>query len=161
MTIQIHNATDLFTFPTQAYAHGCNCQGKMGAGIARLFNQKFIGLIDAHNNYIKNLNESPLGNVHLFKSVNAEHQNSDFYIFNLFTQEFYGRNPDVKYASLDACFSAFKKMFTLAFFYNITSIAMPAVGAGLGGLKWEDVYAKLLEADQQTDWKGTLHVCLQ
>ena len=32
-----------------------------------------------------------------------------------------------------------KKMMVLAASHNVSKIALPAIGAGLGGLQWEDV----------------------
>ena len=56
------------------------------------------------------------------------------YVYNLGTQETWRTKAKLEYIK-----SSLEKMLSLATEAGVSSIAMPAIGAGLGGLKWADV----------------------
>ena len=55
------------------------------------------------------------------------------YVYNLGTQETWRTKAKLEYIK-----SSLEKMLSLATEAGVSSIAMPAIGAGLGGLKWAD-----------------------
>ncbi|WP_175631254.1 macro domain-containing protein [Bacteroides acidifaciens] len=63
-----------------------------------------------------------------------EYRLNDEYVYNLGTQKDWKTK-----ATLDALRISVWKMLESATKQNITAIAMPKIGAGLGGLVWEDV----------------------
>ena len=46
---------DIFfnTFSAKAFAHGCNCQGSMGAGIAKTFKERYPEMYDTYRESCK------------------------------------------------------------------------------------------------------------
>ena len=108
------------------YAHGCNCAGAMGKGIALQFKKKFPSMYLEYKKICleKKFN---LGDVFVFKYEKG-------FVFNLGTQI----NWKTK-AELNAIDISLKKMLEIASQKNINKIAMPKIGAGLGGLNWFEV----------------------
>src|SRR5271156_4772010 len=80
---------DLFAnvHSAQALAHGCNCQGSMGAGIAVGFRERYPAMYEAYRTRCKSRpRQFNLGDAWLWK---AEDQP---WVFNLGTQEDYWRS---------------------------------------------------------------------
>jgi O-acetyl-ADP-ribose deacetylase (regulator of RNase III) len=131
----------------QALAHGCNCQGSMGAGIATGFRDRYPEMFAEYRKRCKaKPREFNLGDVFLWK---AEDQP---WVFNLATQEGTWRAR----ASYQAIEMALRGMREQAGREVITSIAVPRIGAGYGGLSWKKVRAIIEEAFKE--WTGTLYV---
>jgi O-acetyl-ADP-ribose deacetylase (regulator of RNase III) len=142
-------AGDLFVnrYGVQAFAHGCNCQGSMGAGIAKTFCAHYPAMYVA---YRERCHAQPrqfnLGDAWLWREEGQP------WVFNLGTQEHYWRDR----ASYEAIATALAAMHVQADHTGITTIAMPKIGAGYGGLSWRQVRA-LIEA-AFVEWRGTLYV---
>lgn len=68
--------------------------------------------------------------------VNMSMQTDGPIIFNCITQEFYGKDGRV-YANISAIRKCFESINTLV--RPGSCVAIPKIGAGYGGLKWEDV----------------------
>lgn len=141
----IHQKGDVFDCYAQALAHGCNCQGVMGAGIALKFKERYLGMYQSYRRLCEN-GKFSLGAVLLWESGRQLPV-----IFNLATQEYPG-----KPASLDAIRTAMIKMRTMADRKAIFSIAMPRIGTGYGRLKWEDVEKVI--SSVFADWHGIVYV---
>lgn len=110
----------------QGYAHGCNCAGAMGKGIALQFKQKYPEMYKEYKRRCTS-NQFLLGDVYEFV-------NEDIHIYNLATQKSWKTR-----AEIDAIKGSMKRMLELAQTHKVHSIALPKIGAGLGGLNWEDV----------------------
>lgn len=110
------------------YAHGCNCSGAMGKGIAVQFREKFPEMYQEYKQLCK-INEFNLGDIFAYNYGNG-------FVFNLATQQSWKTKAEPK-----AIESALTKMFDYAIEANISKITIPKIGAGLGGLKWDDVKA--------------------
>jgi len=108
------------------YAHGCNCAGAMGKGIALQFKEKFPQMYIEYKNLCKK-GLFPLGDIYVYNYGNGT-------IFNLGTQTTWKTN-----ANLNAVESSLIKMLSYAHQNNICKIALPKIGAGLGGLNWDDI----------------------
>jgi O-acetyl-ADP-ribose deacetylase (regulator of RNase III) len=140
---------DLFAnrFGAQALAHGCNCQGSMGAGIATGFRDRYPTMFAEYRRRCKaDPREFNLGDAFLWTADGPPS------VFNLGTQEGVWRAR----ASYPAIEAALRAMRERADRERITSVAMPRVGAGYGGLSWPKVRA-VIEA-VFGDWPGTLYV---
>lgn len=109
-----------------SYAHGCNCAGAMGKGIALQFKKKFPKMYIEYKKLCKEGLFS-LGDLYTYDYDNGT-------IFNLGTQTTWKTKADIK-----AIESSLIKMFSYAQQNNILGIALPKIGAGLGGLNWNDV----------------------
>ena len=140
---------DLFDNKSEvrAFAHGCNCQGSMGDGIAKTFRARYP---EIYEEYRKRCKAEPrlfnLGDCWLWE---AEGQP---WVFNLGTQEGFWRSR----ASYKAIEMALGEMRRQADAEKITSIAIPRIGVGYGGLSWKKVRAIVVTVFG--DWPGTLIV---
>jgi O-acetyl-ADP-ribose deacetylase (regulator of RNase III) len=131
----------------QAFAHGCNCHGAMGAGIATGFRARYADMYEEYRRLCKaRPRQFNLGDSWLWKTQDQP------WVFNLGTQEGYWRDR----ASYVAIETALRKMKEQAEAEGIRSIAAPRIGAGYGGLSWK----KVRDLIEQVfgDWPGTLYV---
>ncbi|PJZ48005.1 phosphatase [Leptospira saintgironsiae] len=121
------------------YAHGCNCAGAMGKGIALQFRKRFPLMYEEYK-LLCSKKQFGLGDVFVYEYEQGV-------VFNLGTQTTWKSKAD-----LNAIGDAICKMFEEALKRNINKIAMPKIGAGLGGLMWNDV-KKIIEnsSDQYPD----------
>ena len=152
MQIEVRTSTDLFTVDAQAYAHGCNSLGVMGAGVALKVRLTYPDAYEQYKKYCKQKNyvkKELVGAAQLVTSTSP-------WIFNLFTQYEMGRHAQLEYVN-----SAFKEMFRLARMNSIETIAIPQIGAGIGGLVWEDVLYQIEKAEQDEPWDGTLIIAIR
>jgi len=108
------------------YAHGCNCSGAMGKGIAVQFREKFPEMYQEYKHLCKT-QSFLLGDIFVYNYGAG-------FVFNLGTQQSWKTK-----AELSAIDNSLRKMFNYASENKISKIAIPKIGAGLGGLKWEDV----------------------
>jgi O-acetyl-ADP-ribose deacetylase (regulator of RNase III) len=148
MTIQ-YVTGDLFLnrHNAQALAHGCNCKGAMGAGVARGFRERYPDMYEEYR--LRCRAEPPqfnLGDSFFWKASNKP------WVFNLATQEDYRHCR----ASCGAIEKALREMKRQADEEGIGSIAMPRIGAGYGGLSWENVRPVIEKVFD--NWPGTLYV---
>ena len=112
-----------------SYAHGCNCAGAMGKGIAVQFKSKYPDMYLEYKQLCKENKFCP-GDVFDYDYGNG-------HIYNLGTQATWRTRAKIEYIE-----KALIQMLELASGDNVTAIALPAIGAGLGGLKWDDVSRK-------------------
>lgn len=142
-------AGDLFenAYSAQAFAHGCNCQGSMGAGIAKGFKAHYPEMFEQFRARCK---AKPrlfnLGDAWLWKASDRP------WVFNLGTQEaiWHAR------ASYEAIETALIEMRRQADAEGIPSIALPRIGVGYGGLSWKKVRAIVERVF--AEWTGQLIV---
>jgi O-acetyl-ADP-ribose deacetylase (regulator of RNase III) len=124
---------DLFDTSIKTIVHGCNAQGVMGAGVARIIRDRYP---EAYHTYkaIYDSKGLSLGAVYYSESNNK-------IILHAITQQFYGRGGK-RYTSYDAIAEAMSAINSM----NISEIAMPRIGAGLGGGDW-NVIAAIIESE--------------
>ena len=123
-------AGDLFLSGAQVLAHGVNCRGRMGAGIAQEFKRRWPRMF---KEYRRRCHVGALvpGGMMLWCE-------STPWILNLATQDTSGG------ARLDAVDEALASLALNHQELGIRSVAMPQVAAGLGGLDWSQVRAVIL-----------------
>jgi O-acetyl-ADP-ribose deacetylase (regulator of RNase III) len=131
----------------QAFAHGCNCQGSMGAGIAKGFRERYPEMYEQYRARCKaKPRQFNLGDAWLWKAKGQP------WVFNLATQEGYWRAR----ASYGAIEMALRRMRELADAEGVRSIALPRIGVGYGGLSWKKV--RLIIEQVLGAWPGRLVV---
>lgn len=109
--------------------HGCNCQGVMGSGVAKVVRAKYPM---AYNDYMNVYNNSGLQLGDMIMSV----QDNGKIIINALTQETFGKTG--VHVSYWAVANVFK---TLNRYLYGQHVALPMIGAGLGGGDWNTIAA--------------------
>ena len=105
----------------EVVGHGCNCQSKMGAGLAPKMAAKFG--CDRFDMELIGPDRSKLGKID-HKKVDKVH------VINAYTQERYGQGIQVDYDAIVSCMRSINKRFAGH------KVALPKIGAGRGGGDW-------------------------
>lgn len=135
---------DLFSSDADALAHGCNCQGVMGAGIAIQFKKRYPEMFKEYRNRCLK-QQFVVGSIYSYSAFDRKR------IYNLGTQQYPG-----------ACASLVAIKVLLAQICDeyfdieegpIRSVAIPRIGCGLGGLNWLDVKEVIEEVGSKTKIK--------
>ncbi len=120
---------DLFAVTgLDALAHGVNCRGVMGAGIAVEFKRRWPAMF-ANYRATCDAGLLRLGDILPWHVLGERH-----WIYNLATQVRPG--PCAMLSAIDDAVCA---MTTHAAAVGVKRIGMPRVGCGLGALRWDDV----------------------
>lgn len=128
---------DVFETEIKTILHGCNGQGVMGSGVARIVRERYP---EAYNAYRDDRMYSYNGEIPLGVVITA--RSNGKLIVNAVTQQFYGSDGK-RYVSYDAIAEVMQKLdVSLAALWNVEPIiAMPQIGAGLGGGDWNVIEA--------------------
>lgn len=118
---------DIFTTTLPALGHGVNIYGVMGSGIAVLVRRNFPDIYIPYKTACENKTLLAGG----FQPILTE---SGMWIFNMASQDKPGAN-----ASLSFLEATTETAFIFAEQQSISGFALPRIGAGVGGLDWEDV----------------------
>jgi O-acetyl-ADP-ribose deacetylase (regulator of RNase III) len=119
----------------------------MGAGIAAGFKERYPAMYAEYRRRCKaEPREFNLGDVFLWQAAGQPA------VFNLGTQERYWHAR----ASYEAIETALAAMRREADAVGLTSIAIPRIGTGYGGLSWRKV--RVIVERVFGDWAGTLYV---
>ena len=111
----------------QVIAHGVNCMGHFGSGVA--------GAIKRNHPYVRNQYLSLTSHV-LGTCQFVEYENKIW--VNAHTQQHKGYDGK-QYADLSAVAECFEEIADYMVAHHLTTIAIPKIGCGLGGLEWADV----------------------
>lgn len=119
-------AGDIFESNCQALINTVNCEGKMGKGLAYQFKKKFP---EMEKEYIKKCENGELrpGKLHIY-------QDKECLIINFPTKNKWREKSKLKYIQ-----DGLRVLAQEIRNRNIPSIAIPPLGAGNGGLNWDDV----------------------
>lgn len=142
---------DLLSLTRGILVHGCNCQGKMGAGFAALIRKKWS---DVYTSYTRKMSEGGLrlGDIQVICSAKysgpsqgyqwidlvSEQLPKDLVVVNALTQFWYGREKNVQYADDTAIFAAFARVRGVALATGLP-VHFPPVGCSLGGRDWSEI----------------------
>lgn len=120
---------DIFAIPdVYSYAHGCNCAGAMGKGIALQFRDKYPEMYAEYKVLCQQGKYNP-GDI-------FDYNYGIGHIYNLGTQQTWRTKAKIEYIE-----TSLIKMLKSAVSDKVRAIALPAIGAGLGGLDWGEVKA--------------------
>lgn len=134
-----HIVGDIFTTQLPAIAHGVNTKGLMGAGIARLIAHRFPEVVKPYKEACYSGSLVPGGFLYTPTLVPG------FGILNLASQ----KNPG-KDARLDWLESSLWEAVRYSEEAELPGFAIPRIGAGIGGLLWEDVQEVIRNVADQT-----------
>lgn len=123
-------------------AHGCNCQGVMGSGVALAIRQRWPQVYKRYQEFVAAYRKDHhpdmsglLGTQQIINVTEPAMMQNSLFVANLFTQVFYGGDGK-KYADLDAVTRSLET--TLAFCKgSALPLYLPRIGCGLGGLSWD------------------------
>lgn len=162
---EIHG--DLFDADCDFLVHGCNAQGVMRSGVAKVLRALYPHAFEAYHQFCLMV-EEPIQRLGKIVVVDAKHHRTGkpFKIVNAITQLNYGKDGKryVSYGAIESCLLYLKPFLTEnsktrldGSFETIPNsvIAMPKIGAGLGGGDWEvirEIVLKNLECDVKVYW---------
>jgi O-acetyl-ADP-ribose deacetylase (regulator of RNase III) len=129
---------DLLDANQQVIIQGCNAQGVMGSGVAKSIRSKWPNVYEIYNLRYKTFGLE-LGDIIPVATVDGH------IIVNCITQEFYGRDP-IQYVSYDAIATCLEKINNRVLDWGVSEVAMPKVGAGLGGGSWDIIEQIILKS---------------
>ena len=140
---------DVTTVQRGVVAHGVNCKGVMGSGVAKAIRDKWPVVYEEYSK----LEPSPdlLGRCQLVPI------DANVWVANCFTQIAYGRNPSVKYASSHAVHTSLQKAMQFALESELP-FYMPPIGCGLGGLSWNVEVRNIVE-ELEAKYKIPVYIC--
>jgi O-acetyl-ADP-ribose deacetylase (regulator of RNase III) len=133
---------DLIRSDEPVIAHGCNTQGRMGAGIASQIAAAYPLVLNENRRAVAKRQFVP-GSAQL---VICNPKRS---VFNLATQDAPGPHARNQWVHL-----AFRNMAERCAVENIERVAIPEIGCGLGGLNWADVENEIFTALYWTENRG-------
>ncbi len=124
---------NIFDSKAQAFINPVNCVGVMGAGLAQQFKKIYPDNYIAYEFACSNKSVI-IGRMFVYKSDVGPQ-----YIINFPTKIHWKNKSKIEHIE-----SGLHDLVKVIETYNISSIAMPAIGSGLGGLKWSDVENKIM-----------------
>lgn len=120
--------------------HQVNCQGVMGSGVARDIRNKYPKVFEEYSRIANPASTSRFAGADLLGIAQCVDVTPELSIFNLFGQQFYGREPK-RYTSYDALDTALAEVANQLRYFKIESnqVNLPLLGSGLGGAHWPTV----------------------
>ncbi|MEM4217941.1 MAG: macro domain-containing protein [Candidatus Methanomethylicaceae archaeon] len=118
---------NIFASNKQTLVNPVNCVGVMGAGLAREFRRRFPGMYKDYLTMVA-LGKVRPGVPYIYKELLQP------WIINFPTKYHFREMAMMEYIERGLCYiiGNYRK-------WKVTSLAVPALGCGLGGLDWSDV----------------------
>ena len=120
---------DLFSDDSQAWVNPVNCVGVSGKGVALKFKNRFPA---NHRDYADFCYAGMMQPGRIF--VHKTEMDMPEYILNFPTKRHWKDSSNI-----DDLRAGLKALVSCVNSYHLQSVAMPAIGCGLGGLHWDDV----------------------
>lgn len=137
---------DIFESSCEVIVNSINCVGVMGGGLALAFKKKFPEHFETYKKMCQN-GEIKVGELYVIDG-DEKHK------ILLFPTKIHWRNPSLMEYVVDGLkylAENYEKM-------DIKSIAIPAIGCGLGGLNWEDVKEQITSILSELDNKIEIEI---
>ena len=132
---------DLFDADVEALVNPVNCVGVMGAGLAKKFKEKYPDNFERYSFWCKT-GKADVGYTLVYQPLRGKVK----YIINFTTKLHWSNNSHIEYIILGLI-----KLSADIMTYDIKSIAIPALGCGLGGLDWKQVRGVIHEVLKDCD----------
>lgn len=147
-TYTLQTEEDILQSGCEGLVNPVNCVGVMGKGLALHFKHAFPAMFAAYERACRN-NEVQLGRVHIFSLQRAE---PPFFVLNFPTKNHWkqaSRKKDITVGLTD--------LARVVQELRLKTLAVPALGCGLGGLSWTHVGPEIVRKLHGIDG---LHVML-
>lgn len=133
---------DVTTVERGVVAHGVNCQGKMGSGVAKAIRARWPIVFERYEPICNNIDRKSdlLGLAHI---VNVGECVNGLFVANCFTQFYYG-NDGKRYADVQAVRESLESAIDFALGADLP-LYMVKIGCKLGGLDWETEVKPVVE----------------
>lgn len=118
---------DILGSKAQTLVNTVNCVGVMGKGIALEFKRRFPNMFTDYKQRCQR-GEVKLGIPYLYKTANER------WIINFPTKHHWKNKSELQYIEV-----GLQYIVSNIFSWGVTSLAIPPLGCGNGGLNWEDV----------------------
>ena len=128
---------NLLDAPVEALVNTVNTVGVMGKGIALMFKERFPKNMAAYSQACK---ASQVATGRMFVTETGELMGARW-IINFPTKQHWRDKSKIEWIE-----EGLKDLRKVIINYEIKSIAIPALGAGLGGLDWEEVKSAIEDA---------------
>lgn len=128
---------NIFDCEAEAIVNTVNCVGVMGRGLALQFKNKYPQNFQAYQHACQ-LGQVQIGKMFVFQTNSLLNPK---FIINFPTKNHWRGNSRIEYIE-----SGLQDLASIINQYQIRSIAIPPLGAGLGGLNWHDVNNKIKQA---------------
>ncbi|MEI6095677.1 MAG: macro domain-containing protein [Gammaproteobacteria bacterium] len=132
--ITIIDRGDLFASGIQTLVNPVNCRGAMGKGLALIFKKRYPLMFQDYQNRCKQ-NLVKLGEPYIWKETSSL---SPIWVLNFPTKGNWSNK-----SNLHDIRNGLQHLAQHAKEWGITSLAIPALGCGLGGLSWEAVLPEI------------------
>ena len=119
---------DLLGATQKVIVHGCNTHGIMGSGVAKVIKERWPEAYEVYSLKHKTFGLT-LGDIIPVNTPDGK------IIVNCITQENFGRDGK-QYCDYDAIEKCFTQLNERAIDWEVSEIALPKIGAGLGGGDW-------------------------
>ena len=133
MTNIIEKKGNILDSEMECIVNTVNCVGVMGRGLALQFKHKYPNMYEDYRNKCLN-KQIKLGEVYLYEDTSSKK------IINFPTKNHWKNKSnieDIENGLINLCDKIDK--------FGITSISIPPLGCGLGGLNWDDVYPLIIK----------------
>ena len=131
-----YSSGDILADDAHALVNPVNCVGVMGKGLANQFKQRFPTNYAAYRQHCDARRLLP-GRIFIHRLPTSH---PPFSIINFPTKDHWRDPSTINYLNLGLT-TLVKALAS----HSIASVAIPALGAGLGGLSWDQVHQLLLE----------------
>jgi O-acetyl-ADP-ribose deacetylase (regulator of RNase III) len=131
---------DLLEVKNGILAHGVNCQGVMGSGVALGIRNKYPSVYEAYSRTALLGEYDPdclLGTVQVVSTLPDgvyDPKGDTVLVANIFTQNKYGKDGK-RYLDYEALYVGFEKLYKRSVLYDLP-LCIPKIGCGLAGGDW-------------------------
>ena len=132
MTIHYISDDSMFNYQVDCYVNPVNCMGVSGKGLALEFKKRFPEAQKQYEHYCKEGVFTPGRILWTYPSKNL-------YLVYFATKNHWKNPSQIEWINEGMYWLKYDLTYTYELNTNVKSIAIPALGCGLGGLDWNDV----------------------
>lgn len=140
---------DIFKSDCDGLVNPVNCEGIMGGGLAYAFARRFPEMNLEYEDFCERGLLRP-GMIHTWKWNDNGRKR---FILNLPTKDLIRNDSTLRYVS-----DGIDKLIQHVERYSMESVAIPALGCGLGGLEWNDVCLLLVNKLSHLNFRSEIYL---